>query len=378
MMESFATHLTNYDSPTFNVLGELKKHFDSDILFRRFVSGDIGTIGSLESILMNTPKRPESKYITQSKYAFTSYASGMAVPYQQAGYETIFIYGGNVGWRNINAFIPHQGFDQCLGDGAMDPTFPRNQWGVYDEYLFNVTLQKLREHPEKPKFIFVLTTSNHPPYLLPDNYKPLPLQMLPEVRTQIAGDTELVDKRVAAYQYANQKFGEFLTTLKGSALGTNTVVAATGDHSFHLFDYGRDRLMDVYGVPFYLYVPGALQPKRVDVFAPGSHTDIMPTVYTLTLSDRPYLTVGRDMLGSGEHIGYNTDGVIFSSAAAVRYYYKTDAATCYTWDSVNPRVAREAGERGAAHNAIIKQYRASLAVTDYLVHHPMKPEALGK
>ncbi len=374
-MESFATHLTNYNSPDFDMLGDLKEHMAKDHVFWRFVSSDIGTIGSLESFLMNTPKRPESKYVTQSKYAFNSYASGMAVPYKNAGYETIFIYGGNVGWRNINSFVPLQGFDQCLGEGSMDLAYGRNEWGVYDEHLFDFTLKKLAENPDKPKFIFVVTTSNHPPYTLPADYKARPIHMPPEVRKLIASDTDLVDKRLIAYQYANQKFAEFLTALKSGPLGGKTVIAASGDHSFHLFDYGSDRTFDVLGVPFYLYIPKALEPAKVDMTTPGSHADIVPTVYDLTLSNQPYLAIGRDMLAPGDHIGYNTTGLIFSDKAVAKYDYKTGATEYFAWDPANYRRLVVA-PKNAEHERIINYYKASLALTDYLVHNPMKPADL--
>jgi phosphoglycerol transferase MdoB-like AlkP superfamily enzyme len=296
----------------------------------------------------------------------------MALPYKNAGYETIFIYGGGVGWRNINAFIPLQGFDQCLGEGSMDPKYGRNEWGVYDEHLFDFTLKKLQDNPDRPKFIYVVTTSNHPPYTLPASYKPRPIHMPPEVRKLIASDTDLVDKRLVAYQYANQKFGEFLTALKSGPLGGKTVVAACGDHSFHLFDYGKDRPFDVLGVPFYLYVPHALEPKNIDANMPGSHADIVPTLYNLTLSNRPYLAIGRDMLGAGEHIGYNTTGLIFSDKAVVKYDYKTGSAECFAWDPSNNRRLISA-PRNKEHDHLIAYYKAVLAVTDYLVHNPMKP-----
>jgi phosphoglycerol transferase MdoB-like AlkP superfamily enzyme len=375
LMESFASHLVGYNSADFDMLGSLKSHFEQDHVFWRFVSSDIGTIGSLESFLMNTPKRPESKYITQSKYAFNSYASGMAVPYQNAGYETIFIYGGNVGWRNINAFVPLQGFSQCLGDGSMNPKYGRNEWGVYDEHLFDFTLEKLAENPDKPKFIFVVTTSNHPPYTLPAAYQPRPTNMPPAARKLIASDTDLVDKRVIAYQYANQKFAYFLTVLKGGPLGAKTVVAASGDHSFHLFDYGSERPFDVLGVPFYLYIPEALKPAKLDADTPGSHADIIPTLYGLTLSNQPYLAIGQDMFSRGDHTAYNTTGLIFSNKAVARYDYKTGAAEYLTWDPANNRRLVSA-PKNAEHERIIEYYKSALALTDYLVHNPMKPSEL--
>jgi phosphoglycerol transferase MdoB-like AlkP superfamily enzyme len=103
----------------------------------------------------------------------------------------------------------------------MDPSWPRNQWGVYDEFLFEHLFKRLSENSEKPKFIFVMTTSNHPPYSLPGSYKPLSLNVSPAMQKDIIGDQQLAKMRFATYQYSNDAAGKFLDRLKKSPLGHN-------------------------------------------------------------------------------------------------------------------------------------------------------------
>lgn len=372
VMESFASHLTYYNSDSFNVLGEFKTHFESDYTFMNFLPGDIGTIGTFESLIMNTPKRPESKYITQSAYAYSSYKTSMALPYKNAGYETIFIYGGNIGWRNIGEFVALQGFDKVEGEGAMNPSYERNQWGVYDEYLFDYVLKKLNENTGKPKFIFVLTTSNHPPYKLPSTYKQLPLSVPDDMKRELASDTDLVEKRMIAYQYATRKLGKFMDDIKISKLGSNTIVAATGDHSFHFFNYGKEKLLKTLSVPFYLFVPNNYKKNGYDKSAFGSHIDIMPTLYNLSLSEQKYYALGQNMIDTKEeHYSANATGVVLSENGGIEYSKHDKVENYYKWQNGQNLLLERANETNEL-TSLLKRYKAALAVADYIVKTPNK------
>lgn len=365
MMEGFGSDLLRYDSDRFNVTGALKKHFDEDIVFYNFLSGDVGTIGSIETVVMNIPKRPMAKAITQSRFAYNAYPSGAAVPYKSAGYETVFLYGGNAAWRDLQSFAPKLGFDTVEGEGAMDPSYPRNEWGVYDEFLFDHLYKKLSADPGRPKFIFAMSTTNHPPYSLPPGYKKFPLEIDGAFRSKITGDLKLARGRFETYQYANDRLGELITRIKSSPLGKNTIIAVTGDHNFwSVFDYPAERFADQDGVPFYLYVPEALKPAKVDREVFGSHVDIMPTLYNLSLSNAEYTAFGSDLLdGSISHAASNVDGLLFTKDAAARLIVDNGAVSYYRWDP-KARLLVPAQET-EKHREMIKRYKAELAVTEY-------------
>ncbi len=373
MMESFGSDLLHYNSPEFNVMGELKKHFDSDTVFYNFLSGDVGTIGSIETAILSMPKRPAAKAVTQSKFAYNYYFTGAAVPYKRAGYETIFLYGGNAGWRNVFMFAGNLGFDSAEGAGSMDPRFPKNQWGVYDEYLFQHIYDRLSKNNGKPKFIFTMTTTNHPPYSLPADYKLLPLNISPELRKDITGDMKLAKMRFETYQYSNNKLGELISRIKASSLGKNTIIAVTGDHNFwSVFDYPKERYLDLDGVPFYLYIPESLKPRDIDKDTFGSHLDIMATLYNLSLSGQQYASLGGDMLDKNtKHIAFNVDGLVMSKDRALRCFVENNVVSYYVWDQSSRRLLKPA-QPDAEHEKLLKHFKSALAVTDYIIKHPVK------
>ena len=137
LMESMSNNNLFLHSPQLNVLGALEPHF-----------------------------------LAQSKYCTIQYPSSVAIPFKENRYSTTFITGGKLNWRNINTFIPYQGFDVVEGDANIKTAIPSTQeceWGVYDEFLFEHVFNKLKQAAGKPQMIFSLTTTNHTPFHLPES-----------------------------------------------------------------------------------------------------------------------------------------------------------------------------------------------------------------
>jgi phosphoglycerol transferase MdoB-like AlkP superfamily enzyme len=120
-------------------------------------------------------------------------------------------------------------------------------------------------------------------------------------------------------QYGNQKVGEFLSRIKKSSLNDTVVVALTGDHSYWIAKgVGLEDEFKRYAVPFYLKVPERIKPKKWNPNNFGSHEDIFPTLYHLTLSEREYVKLGENLLGE-EGIALNSSGLAANSAGAFHH-----------------------------------------------------------
>ena len=371
MMEALGTDLMHYNTENFNVLGEFKKHLDEDIVFYRFLPANMGTIGSLESAMTNIARLPLSQFLCHSKYAYNKYFYTGPMPYKNSGYETIFMYGGNAGWRNCTSYMPNVGFDKVIGEGSMPNAYERNQWGVYDEYLFDFILRVLDTN-DNSKFMYIMTTSNHPPYSLPSKYKqPYPLEINEQLKKDITGDKTLSKMRFATYQYSCQKVGEFLTKLKNSKFADNTIVAITGDHNFwNTFSYPLERKLDEMSVPFYLYIPKKLQPnKKIDANnIVGSHTDILPTLYNISLSNTNYWATGTDLLSdeAEKNIASNCLGSIMTKDNFAIYDFASGKEKYYTWNKEKPREIVPA-EQNDEHKNMVKHYKSSVAIAYYML-----------
>lgn len=242
--------------------------------------------------------------------------SSAVLPYKRAGYDVVFVYGGNSMWRNLANYLPIQGFDTVYDENSIIREFPEakayaDTWGVPDGYTFKF-VKKLLDEATKPTMVYIMTVTNHSPYRAPKYYEPKPIQVSKRLDSLVSNDG-LERNLLEAYQYANDALGQFIKSVKGSDLASKTIIAASGDHRVRSISTKRRQEFAVsYGVPFYLYVPKPIldntryqyQSQRV-----GSHRDIFPTLYHFSLSKQSYISLGGENLLSNQGVssrGYNS------------------------------------------------------------------------
>ena len=356
MVESFGMPILNYQSEDFNILGALKKHFDEDILFTNFISEGDGTISSLESLLLNIPYRPNSFAFSQSVYKQTSFDYSAAFLYAQEGYNTSFIYGGDLSWRNLGEFVKYQGYAEVAGKinifNALSPTKPKDDyfhpWGIYDEHLYDYILNKLEKSKQK-EFVVALSTNNHPPYNIPNDYNSKRLLYSETLKKHIIGDFDLAQQRFRSFAYALDQVGIFLDKFKASTLKENTIVVITADNNTvdGIMKYDENQLLNSKNIPLYFYIPKRLKEQiSIDTKVAGSHKDIFPTLYNLTLANKTYLSIGSNLFDSTQpHYGFN-GSMIVNRDNEIRKLQRLNEKT---------------------EDDLIEYYKATLAVTQYLI-----------
>ena len=309
LMESFGTNMLVYDELDKNdLLGSLREHFESDFVFYRFLSGANGTAASLVGLFFNAPDAQISlgnaKNIKLPYNPFGIYAD--------SGYEVVYITSGYASWRGVGDYTKIQGAHKVYDAITLMDKYPESKqdksaYGVPDEYAYKLAFEIL-DNATKPTFIAILTTSNHPPYQLPHNYTPKPISLPNELLSKITTQSQArFNLATQLFQYANDAFGEFMSEIKRSHLAKNTIVGATGDHRIR--DFGDNPITDkaLYcSVPFYIYVPQAYRANLLyDPSRVGSHKDILPTLYELSLSNATYMSLGgRNMLAKKDNDKY--------------------------------------------------------------------------
>lgn len=315
LAESFGAYWMDYNNPEFNFLGSLQKHFEEDYYFNNFLSSHNGTIGSLITLQSSIPDIPGQRYLSESTYMATPLESSVNIAYSKKGYETTFIYGGKLGWRDIGSYFKHQKYDNIIGENNIKSELKLEggvgtEWGMYDEFIYKYIQMRIST-ATKPQFIFILTTSNHPPYQYPDTYAGVEFKIPESLDKRVERERNLFNQRFSTFRYANDKIGDFLSWLKESELKNNTVVALTGDHNFFSFlTYKDDEKFKKYKVPFYLYLPEELKPddELYDSTKLGSHEDIFATLYPLTISDGEYLNFGENLFTQEDTFAINSKG----------------------------------------------------------------------
>lgn len=394
LMESWSGYLLQFDDPARNdLLGALRPHLQRDLLFTHLASAELGTHPALEHLLLNSPISP----LTQGRQGDRHYRSAAAGPFKAAGYRTIFLYGGSGAWRRMTGAMRQQDFDSTMDMGAITARYPdavTTAWGVHDEYLFRFARETLQAADARGErvFLFVLTTSNHPPHEIQDKDRVPGGFDAARFGAAAALPPAEGDKLLQTYHYANEHLGRFLDGLAASPLAPHTVVAATGDHNIRTFFAYRlpDDLLKMTAVPLLLHVPPAYLPQPLSPEQRQRWTrpwagqgDVFPTLYELALSDTPYPALGRDLLAPPPDPGSGT-GAALSLNAAERVFGDFGALTlngltqqCFTWRKaaapVEPLGTLQPAACSTAHLAAARQARAQLAWKDHLIRR----QALG-
>jgi phosphoglycerol transferase MdoB-like AlkP superfamily enzyme len=165
---------------------------------------------------------------------------------------------------------------------------------VWDSYVFKYLSARLKQKgSDKPLFVFVLTSTNHPPYDLPPDYQRVPRNM-----AQWGGERNSPDllPNLDSFHYATDLLGGLVQEVRSGPLRTNTIIAATGDHNVRSFGlYGTpERRYLVNQVPFVIWGDKVnCGPQRE---LPAGHRDMFSTLLPLLGVNEGYLKTGRNLL----------------------------------------------------------------------------------
>ena len=296
LMESWSAEPLLYQSSQFDVLGRLAPTLMDPTKachFSNFDSAQPGTHPTLEAILFSTPITP----LTMGDVGRKPIPWSIPKVIKDAGYQTLFVTSARSGWRDLNRVLAVQGFDEVVDANNLKEAYPEANlgiWGVWDSYVFKYLDKRLAAQPkDKPLFVFVLTSTNHPPYDLPADYHRVPRDMS-LWKGETSSDTLLLN--LDTYHYAADLLGGFVQSVQSGPLKSNTIVAATGDHnvrSFGMYAEPARRYLQRQ-VPFVIWGEG-LQcgPQQA---LPASHRDMFNTLLPLIGVNGPYVNAGRNLL----------------------------------------------------------------------------------
>ncbi|MGG5507202.1 MULTISPECIES: LTA synthase family protein [unclassified Myroides] len=346
-MESMSNHYFDLNNETLNLLGDLREELPNLYYFKNSLSAYNGTIQTLEDFLIGTPKT----IISQSVYFDTPFASSIALPFKSKGYETFFLTGASISWRNIDNMIKHQKFDVIQGKNFIQEKFPNAEefaWGVHDGYLFDYIRETLNESTT-PKFIFGLTISNHTPFEVPSYFEKKPITMNEEMKKKIRVDEQTAYANFYSHQYAASELARFIKEIRTSPLGENTIIVASGDHNIRqVFEYTAEEGFLKRSVPILMYIPEKYKPAFFDGSVLASHKDIFPTLFNLALSDASYFYTGDNLFDPAvEHrFALNDYNFIADEKGAVAI--ENNQPYYYTWTNQEKRKL-QVGDNTSSH-----------------------------
>ena len=342
VMESMSAHLLNMDNPERDLLGELGKHWQQDWVYRKFVSEGDGTSDTLHRFFVRSPRLNLSQSLAKNK----TFPGNMFKPYLDAGYRVVYITAGNGGWRDFDTFLRHLGVNEIIDENTLKTHYPEaksDTWGVPDEFMFRYAEEELAraEKSGTPVFIMMMSVTNHPPYRLPAPHQAKNFRLDEQEQKRLANlaSGKELNEIFNTFRYSNDQLGRFIGKVK--TIAPDTIIAATGDHNMRAIGYpeSADAALG-HSVPFYLYVPQAYRgsaeyhPERA-----GSHKDILPTLYNLSLSKARYYQTGCNLTAPQPDspwcgYGYNPEVIITE-----RGFYHQHSKAFHKWDNQNIQTA---------------------------------------
>ncbi|MBX2917249.1 MAG: sulfatase-like hydrolase/transferase [Cyclobacteriaceae bacterium] len=236
-------------------LPEITPQFNSlvgeGILFENFYASGDRTDKGLVSILSAYPAQPRTSIIKFPEK--TQRLSFLSKELVHAGYATSFIYGGDVGFANMESYLTLAGFGSVTDEDAFDSDLNDSKWGVADHYVFGRMLEEL-DTTTTPFFKVMLSLSSHEPFEVP-------------METVIKGNDEGSMYLNSCY-YTDKSLGQFIQQAKQKPWWKNTLIIITADHGHRFPDVQELKDKSRFKIPM-LWLGGVITypGQRIKTFA---------------------------------------------------------------------------------------------------------------
>lgn len=251
--------------------------------------------------------------------------------FKDLGYNTNFYYFGSPLWRNLDRYIPSQGFDKLYSIVDM-VNAKRGVWGVYDGEGFNFILDNVNKNKDIPSFNMILTTGYHPPFDIPVAEYGAPVDKIqyfldknyPEEKRY----TQMTANILSHAWYMDKSISHFVKEIEKNF--SNFLIVITGDHFDRIHPNPIRNLKTSNTVPLIFY--GKDIDKTKLKYSASSHIDIMASIVELVAKKgyeyysfgKPLLTFNHNIETNSERIaiGYNTvaNGRFISDGNHIEYF----------------------------------------------------------
>jgi phosphoglycerol transferase MdoB-like AlkP superfamily enzyme len=183
--------------------------------------------------------------------------SGLPTVLHDQGYRNYFFMTHESQYDNMNGFFRTNGFDEIYAQENYPSEKIVNSFGVQDDFLYSYAVEKLNKE-KKPFFAVLLSVSNHPPFVIPDYFKP-----------------KSSEKDLQIVEYADWSIRKLFDEAKKERWFDNTIFVLLGDHG-KLMDNPECELPESYNhIPLIIYGKG-IKPQTYQDFA--LQEDVAPTL----------------------------------------------------------------------------------------------------
>lgn len=344
-MESMSANLMKSFGSTKNLTPFLDSLYHQSLSFSRFYSAGIHTNHGMYATLYSFPaimKRNAMKGSVIPVY------SGLPTVLKDNGYQNLFFMTHESQYDNMNAFFRTNGFDEIYAQENYPSEKVVNSFGVQDDFLYQYALPILNKKAESgtPFFTVLLSISNHPPYVIPDYFKPV---------------SEKPEDQIV--EYADWSIKQFMTEARQQPWFDNTIFVLLGDHGKLVGSPDSEIPQSYNHIPLMIYGKG-IQAEIKDEF--GGQVDVAPTLLGLLNISYIQNNFGVDLLKEQRPcMFYTADNLIAARDTAHLYIYSPDSKQEFRYKQTGN--ALHLAEEGPAFEQLKKYCFSMLQSTEHLV-----------
>lgn len=181
------------------------------ITFSRCYANSFRTDRGTVSTLSGFPAFPDFSVMKQPSMA--GKLPGIARSLRRVGYQTEFLYGGDINFTNTNGYLLATGYERTYGETSFPASVRRtHDWGVTDAIAFDSLSARISRYPtNRPWHLGFLTLASHEPWEVPYD--------------RIKGD------RIAnTMAYLDDCVGRFIDHFRRTPQWANTLIILLPDH----------------------------------------------------------------------------------------------------------------------------------------------------
>ena len=234
---------------------------------------------------------------------------------EERGYNTSYIYGGDINFTNMRSYLISGGFEHLTW--MKDYTAEEQktaQWGVRDDITFK-TLYQMATTTESPFLIGFSTLSSHSPWDVPIRH--------------------FDDEVINSFYYLDQCIGDFIQKLRKSEAWKNTLVVMLPDHGIP--HDGLDETTSLLNHIPMIWVGGAVKaPRKIEQVC--NQTDLPATLLGQLGISHDAFTFSRDVLSA-------TYTQPFATHTFDNGFSMVDSASFVSYDFVSNKVIAEEGKK---------------------------------
>ncbi|WP_050702579.1 LTA synthase family protein [Dysgonomonas sp. BGC7] len=301
LMESMSYDLLKIRENGKEITPYLNSLLEKSYFFENFYSAGTHTNHGILATLYGLPALFDRNMM---KNVDIPLCEGLPYILQQQNYRTMFFMTHEAQYDNMNAFLLENGIEEIYSQENYPREKRRNSFGVADDYLFEYGLDKINEKSKdkKPFFATLLTVSNHPPYIVPDEFK-----------------ATSNDPQYQIVAFADNAIRQFMEKAEKEEWFANTVFVLLGDHGKIVGSQTYEMPLSYNHIPCIIYSPAFDNaPQRLHQL--GGQVDVLPTLLGLLNHSYENNTFGVDLFKTNRpYMFFSSDDAL--GCISPQYFY---------------------------------------------------------